>query len=429
MKLSQTSFLILVALAATATSAAAQPAAPPAVEPTAQPAAPPAVEPATPPAAPPATPPAAPPATPPAAQPSGPTVKLDGYVEVHYSRNFNEPSNGITNFRGFDNRHDTFTLSNAVLGGTFDYESLSGRLALQIGHTPGTYYLAEPLSPGAGGAAGTSADVFKYIQQAYAGWKAPLGRGLLLQGGVFLSPIGYEGMAVKDNWNWSRSDLFFGLPCCHTGLRATYEATDRLTVMAVVCNGWNSVVDNNDHKSIEAQVIYKVPDRLTLSVLYFGGNERPKGAPEGEPWRNLFDVWAQLDATRWLSFAAQANAGFEQNTFGTSYWGTGALYARVQPASWLYLAARGDVFREHAASNADGTASRIFWPADTVGSATLTADLRPHSNVSFRLEYRHDQADGDMFFAGTVAGDGTTTPYVANARSQDTLTAGLTAWF
>ena len=365
--------------------------------------------------------------------PSGPTFKVDGYVEAHYSYNFNRPDNGITNYRGFDNRHDTFTLSNAVLGGTFDHESLSGRLALQIGHTPSTYYLAEPSSPGASGAASTDAGVFKYIQEAYAGWKAPIGRGLSLQGGVFLSPVGYEAIAVKDNWTWSRSNLFFGLPFYHTGLKATYPVTDRFSVMAMVTNGWNSVVDNNLDKSVAVQLTYEVPDRLSLSLLYFGGNERPQGAPEGSPWRHLVDFWAQLDATAWLSFAAQANAGFEQNRFGTSSWGTGALYARVQPAKWLYLAARGDLFHERAAESDAGSASRIFWPVGLHGSGTLTADVRPvfvpgGSNVSFRVEHRHDEADGAMFFRGTVPGDGVSTPFVPNASSQDTLTIGVTGW-
>src|SRR5262245_23384334 len=63
-----------------------------------------------------------------AAPPSGPSAKLDGYVELNYSYNFGRPENGVTNYRGFDNRHDSFTLSNAMLGATVEYQSLSGRI-------------------------------------------------------------------------------------------------------------------------------------------------------------------------------------------------------------------------------------------------------------------------------------------------------------
>src|SRR5262245_23609177 len=194
------------------------------------------------------------------APPNGPTAKLDGYVEADYAYNFNRPSNGITNYRGFDNRHDTFTISNVALGATFDYESLTGRIALQVGQTPSTYYLGEPTSRGTAGAATVDASTWKYIQQAYVGWKAPVGRGLVLEAGIFLSPIGYETVPVKENWNWSRSNLFFGLPFYHTGVHAKYDLTDRLSTMFMVCNGWNSVVDNNYWKSIVDQWIFKIPD-------------------------------------------------------------------------------------------------------------------------------------------------------------------------
>lgn len=369
-----------------------------------------------------------------AKQPDAPELDADGYVEVHYSYNFNRPRNGITNFRGFDNRHDSFTLSNAVLGGSFNHRSLRGRLALQIGHTPSTYYLAEPLSPGTGGADTSGAELFKYIQEARIGWD-PLEDGtIVVDAGVFLSPIGIESIAVKDNWNWSRSNLFFGLPFYHTGVMATWVASAQVTGKLMLCNGWNSVVDNNYWKSIETQWIFKPVEILTVSVLYFGGPERARGAPEGvpgvEPWRHLFDAWTQIDATKWLSFALHGDTGFERNRFGTSWWAAGAAYARVQPLEWLYVAARGDVFGEEAAEDALGnTASRIFFPAGLLGSGTLTVDFRPHSNLSIRVEYRHDEADTDMFFEGSVAGDGVTTPYEPNASRQDTLTFGATGWF
>src|SRR5687768_15261461 len=38
-----------------------------------------------------------------------------GYIEAFYQYNFNNPSNRLTNYRGFDNLHNTVSLSNAVL--------------------------------------------------------------------------------------------------------------------------------------------------------------------------------------------------------------------------------------------------------------------------------------------------------------------------
>jgi hypothetical protein len=352
-------------------------------------------------------------------------ITFSGYVEVFYQWNFNDPSNKITNYRGFDNWHDSFTLDNVVLDVLGSAGSVSAHFAFQYGHTPQTYYLAEPSHPGTPGTGPSNSSVWNFLQQANLGWKAPVGpHGLLIEGGLFLSPIGPEGMAVKDQWNWSRSDLFFALPFYHTGVRATYAFTDRISGTLAAYNGWNSVVDNNEEKSLSLQFTYNIADHLTYQFLYFGGIERPPGSPEGRPWRNLFDTYLAWYPRTWLSFVAHADAGFEPNNFGTSGWAAGALYGRVRARPWLYLAARADVLWE----NVPGMAAPIFFPVPWVSSQTLTFDTRPADNFSVRLEYRHDQAEGPLYFKDTVAADATGA-FVPTANGQDTITFGMVAWF
>ena len=134
------------------------------------------------------------------------------------------------------------------------------------------------------------------------------------------------------------------------------------------------------------------------------------------------DAHATWHVTPSLSLLAHANGGLESNDFGTSSWLAGALYARILLTEGLYLALRGDDFKETLGENDDGTAGAIFWPAEWVASGTGTLDYRPHDRVSFRLEFRHDQAEGEAFFGGDVEGDGTTTPFVPNEKSQDPVT-------
>jgi hypothetical protein len=371
------------------------------------------------------------PAPEPAAAPS-PPVKLtfSGYVEAYYALNLNRPSNGVTHYRWVDNRHNTFQLSTVVLDTVAEAGAFNAHIALQAGPTADGWYAesAEARTGGAGTSA-NSASTWKYIQQANVGWKAPIGRGLLLQAGLFLTPIGFEGPAVKDNFNWSRSNLFLALPFYHAGLRASYELTDRIAVTAMVVNGWNDATDNNDGKSFHAQLTYKVADALSASVLYMGGPERPTGSPEGKPWRHLVDAWAQIELHPRLSVAAHVDAGLEQNRFGTHSWAAGALYARVQPLKFLYLSARGDRFLEDVARNAQGASSSLFFGTD-VYSLTGTIDVRPVENhLSVRGEYRHDIAGAPLYFARNVALDPTTNVALPNARTQDTITLGVTGWF
>ena len=369
----------------------------------------------------------APAVTVPAARPS---VTWSGYVEAFYSFNFNLPNNNITAYRGFDNRHNTFSIANAVLGAAWALGPVTGNLAVQFGTTPETYYLAEPGVGASWGVGASGPGVWKYLQQANVAWRTPTRAGnILLEMGLFLSPIGPEGMAIKDQWNWSRSNLFVGLPFYHTGLRLTSNLSDRWAGTFAVYNGWNNVTDNNDEKAIAVEFTYTVPDRITVQMLYFGGVERSPGALEGRAWRHLLDVFALWRVTPAFSLLAHADVGIEPNALGTSSWYAGALYARLRTTAWLYLAARGDFFHETAPQGA----SPIFWLLDPggqgwVSSGTFTVDARPHDNVSIRLEYRHDQSAVPMFFSHTPASDGVG-GFLPTVAHQDTVTLGMTTWF
>lgn len=354
-----------------------------------------------------------------------PGVTLLGYVESFWQWSVQRPENRVTNYRAFDNRNDTFTLSNLALGASWDVADVVGALVLQVGHTPSTYYGSEPASPATGGANASGSELWKYVQRAHAGYRFHVAsRALLVEAGIFLSPIGPESMAVHDNWHWSRSNLFFGLPFYHTGARATLSASDHWSVSVAVFNGWNSVVDANREKSLVLQGSYFPSERLTLGLLYFAGVERPDGAPEGERFRHLFDAHATLRVAPPLAVMAEVDGGFEPTRFGMGGWTAAALSLRWDLLEVLDVALRGDVFREWVAANEAGRASPLFFPAAWVSSATATLDYHPADRVSFRLEYRHDHAEQPMYFRRRVPADA-----APNTRRQDTLTAGVTAWF
>ncbi|HVP61385.1 MAG TPA: outer membrane beta-barrel protein [Myxococcaceae bacterium] len=357
------------------------------------------------------------------------SVTFGGYVEAFYQWNFNQPSNFITNYRGFDNRHNIFTIENAVIEVQGKLGPVTTHIALQWGATPQSYYLSEPVWRATSGAGASGPDVWKYIQQANIAYLVPVGRGLTIDGGIFLSPIGPEGIQIKDQWNWSRSDLFFGLPFYHTGIRFTYPLTDTWTVSLQGYNGWNSVVDNNVELSFAVQATYTVPDQVTWNLLYFSGVERPDGAPEGRAWRNLFDTYLTLFPSSPVALSVQFDGGFEPNNFGTSAWAAGAASVRFHPWKRVYLSVRADYFYEWIAQNAVGTATPIFWAGSRwIASGTATVDFRPWDNISLRLEYRHDQAEKPLFFQGQVSTDSSGN-FIPNAKFQNTLTLGAVAWF
>jgi hypothetical protein len=351
-----------------------------------------------------------------------PEVSINGYVEAFYQVHLQNAENRITNLRGFDNRSRTFTLSNVALDVQGDRGPITARVALQIGHTPSTYYLAEPSLPGTAGANASGSELWKYVQTATARIEAP--RAVVVEAGLFLSPIGPEVIPVKDNWSWSRSNLFFGLPFYHTGITVSRPLGCGWTGKLHAYNGWNSVTDNNGTPSLAVSAAYANGDTIG-QVLYFGGIERSPGAPEGDPWRHLFDAYLQRPLSKTFSVLAHGNAGFERGELGTSWWAAGALYGKLALSSKLYGALRIDAFYERVPA----MASAIFWPTKWIGSGTATLAYQPFPNVSARLEYRHDQADSDVFFGGRVTGDGGAVPFAFDRDAQDTITLGATAWF
>ena len=349
------------------------------------------------------------------------TLTLTGYVEALYQWNFNTPVNGVTAWRGFDNRHNTFTLSNVVLGASWSYRALTGRLALQVGHTPETYYQPEPARRALPGAGATGPEVWKYVQEALLGVRAG---AWLVEAGLFLSPIGPESMAVRDNWNWSRSNLFYGLPYYHTGLRVTYAVSPRHALTLGLVNGWNSVVDNNAAKSVMLQYVFTPSDRASLSALYFGGIERDEAEATGAYWRNTFDLYGRVRVGRRVTLMGHLNVGWEPNRLGDNAWFAFALYGRVELTRTLRAALRFDYFLDSAPT--PGT--RIFWPVDWMTSQTVTLDFAPFDHLLVRAEYRHDIAEAAAFYEGRTLTTGV--PGIDfNTRTQDTLTLGVVAGF
>src|SRR5262245_908547 len=83
--------------------------------------------------------------------------------------------------------------------------------------------------------------------QAYAQWA---GGALTIIGGKFTTLHGTEVIASPGNTNVSRSILFGAVPFTHTGLRATWAASDTISVIAGVNNGWDLLQDSNRQKTV-----------------------------------------------------------------------------------------------------------------------------------------------------------------------------------
>ncbi len=343
-----------------------------------------------------------------------------GSAEAFYGYNLNDPSNNVTAFRYYDNRHNLFSLQNVLLDAAWRYGRVSGHLRLQLGIFTETFFAP---------ARDLERDLlWRLIQELTMQYRSTVGRGLAVEAGLYVAPYTLEDMATHQNWNWSYSNLFAAAPFHMAGARVIYPVSSRVQLSAGVYNGWDQVTtDETPYKTALVAMDFEDGDERFFTAQYSVGVERVRGAAEGARPRHTLDLYAGIQVSPRWRLRGNIFTGLEPSLLGRAGWFGAAAYAQVTLRPWLFLAGRADVLYERVPQGAaalflgDGVA--------TIASGTLTLDARPVDHVSFKLEYRHDEADGDLFFRGSVARDMTTLTWMPNARRQDTVLVGMSVWF
>ena len=373
-----------------------------------------------PPAAEPAAPPAAAPAAPaPAAEPAIFSIwgfDLTGYVDVGYTGlsgrgAFNITPNGPDVTVGgpnrvFDYRRNSFDLHQVGLTlANQPKEGFGGLVNLTLGRDADVIasYKTGPsngdlcnLATGQtafdGGCHKTGYDVTQAFVQ-YATGPATF------MGGKYVTLAGAEVINSTGNTNFSRSILFgFAIPFTHTGLRASYAASDALTLIAGVNNGWDDLTDTNTSKTLELGVSYTPVKQVILAVQGYFGKERVLGLTKTgeEGMRNLVDAVATYNVTDKLTFilnydyATQANAATATaNGAGDAKWQGLAAYGNYQINDPWRVSVRGEYFDDR-----DGYRTGVVqkWK-----EATLTVGYTPIKNLELRGELRADRSNVPAF--------------------------------
>ena len=252
------------------------------------------------------------------------------------------------------------------------------------------------------------------IKQAYVALRTPIGNGIDWKAGVFDTIIGYESSESYLNPNYSRSYGHGLEPKQHTGVLATYKATDAVSFSAGIANTYNNA---------------------------FGGdnvNARPvrgAGVPASESEKTYLasvsitapDSWGFLKGSAWYFGLINGLAGNSRDT--TSVYAGGSLHTPVEGLSvggafdyrfngpnavtvgdnWAWAIAGYASFQANEkwkfnarldyTEGSDGTFYDRNPPGpgnpglqNRLGSATLTADYALWANVISRAEFRWDHS-------------------------------------
>ena len=251
---------------------------------------------------------------------------------------------------------------------------------------------------------------YKNIEEAYGSYLAPVGKGLQIDIGKFVTNAGAEVIEAKDDWNYSRSLLFqLAIPLYHSGVRLTYSPNDKVTLMGGVINGWNVVNDNNTGKSVMASITYKPTGSVTLVENYIGGPEQPS---DNSNWRNLSDTVLMYTVNPQLSLMANYDYGHDTTgavspalgsapgfPVGTSvHWQGVAGYLKYQANKYVALVPRVEYFNDPQGFTTQ------FQGGQNLTDATVTLEVKPADNFMWRIEYRGDFSNQSPFLnnSGTL---------------------------
>jgi hypothetical protein len=323
---------------------------------------------------------------PPAAADSTITVTFGGFVDSYVAFDAGRPRALDRSFTTQAARHGEFNVNLAYVDVTVAAPRVRGRLALQAGTSVQSNYAGEPRVGSVSGP-----ELGRLLQEAYAGYEVR--PGLWIDGGVFYSNVGMEGWVSRDNPIYTRSLVADYSPYYSSGVRATWQATSKLTARLDVVNGWQIISESNEDKTLGARLDYAATSTTTVSWYGLAGNEPGarlrlyNGLGLKTRIGSRFDVLAEFDVGRQEQpDSAGANAP-DQSWYG------GMLIGRWAATSQVALVVRVERYVDtDQVIIATGTPDGF-----RANGGSLGMDVRPGSRFVWRSEARVLAGDAPIF--------------------------------
>jgi hypothetical protein len=268
------------------------------------------------------------------------------------------------------------------------------------------------------------------LQEAYGSVRIPLGEGIILKGGKFVTLLGYEVIESISNPNFSRGYLFtLAIPLTHTGGLVSYTFTDWFSLQVGGVLGWDNSKENNGAPSATGQFAFTPVKDFTANMNWIVGPEQRDNTSN---LRYVVDWVFNYTGIKNLTLGLNVDYGHEEKealitSLGSrqdtdaSWWGW-AAYMAYDWTDWFRTALRQEYFKD-----ADG-ARTGFGNKLSLWSTTATAQFKIWKGLMARLEYRHDSADEKVFKARTTRPDASG-GVVPQSKSLDTISVSLSYQF
>ena len=252
------------------------------------------------------------------------------------------------------------------------------------------------------------------LREAYLTTTIPVGEGIGVKGGLFVTPLGTEILPNPGayNDNISRSLAFnYGIPLRHLGMVINYPFAKTLTASAGVVTGWDNPRDNNSAPSVLAGVNFTPMDSFALASNIIYGPEQTHN--DGRPrlvWSSVATIKPVDPLTLLLEYTL---GGEDQAPTPTrnkdSYWHALAAIASYGWTDRFTTALRGEVFFDNQAARTFGLGAVQPVRNATLGEFTVTGSYKFTKMFLGRLEFRQDLANHSVYKKGSSNADGNQT--------------------
>ena len=236
------------------------------------------------------------------------------------------------------------------------------------------------------------------VEQAYATLNVPIGRGLQISAGKWVTLQGVDLIEEVANPTWSTGNQFLFLEAfTMTGLQASYHVNDQWDLQLRVYNGWDHVKAANNGKSFLGRVGWAPSGDTSVAVI---GTAGPEQAGNSSNWRYSGEVVVTQKLPGSVDLFLQGDWGREERAAvgkDHSDWYAGGVWLAWNPMATLGFGLRGDWMKD-----IDGTRTALWFARPTgsdeaLTSATLTLNWKPVENLQIRPELRWDQATQKSF--------------------------------
>jgi hypothetical protein len=329
-------------------------------------------------------------------------------VDVFYGYNSNQPASHANAFHNFDMNSSEIGLNMLELvadKGVSSDSRVGYHIALGFGQAMNQ---VNGLDFGPGG---TEPNFAQNLKEAYLEYMAPVGKGLQINVGKFVTPAGAEVIETKDNWNYTRGILFaWAIPYTHTGISAKYAFNSKVALTGYLVNGWNNSsetnpVNGNSGKTTGFSLAITPSSKFGIIENYLVG---PEAFRDNSNYRHLSDTVITFNPTAKLSLMANYDYGHDRSGGGAVWWSGIAGYIKYAPNDKWAFATRGEWFNDH-------NGFETLTPQH-LSEVTFTLQRMLAGKLMSRLEFRRDMSDQNTF------------PYrdfVDGIDHQNTVTLGL----